>query len=239
MKIKMETLRKFLRLAKETKREYSEMDPKDIKITISPGNIKIGRVLNVSLLPIATCSHCKECKRYCYDVRDCLRFPGNVLRARVKNTVLMERDMPEYFRQIDNRLTRRRKNKAFRWHVGGDIPNMEYFERMIETARNHPDFRMWTYTKEYDIVNEYVRTHGDDRKIAIPENLAIMFSEWDGVPIDNPYDFPVFSTRLTGGNKNHSDDYFEGLHKCPGTCKTCLESGRGCPFGESTYNDEH
>lgn len=239
MKIKTETLNKFLRMAKEAKAKYKAMRSEDIKITISSGNAKIGKVLNVSILPVYTCGHCKECKRYCYDVRDCLRFPGNVLNARVKNTVLMEKDLDGFFDQIDKKMSRRRKNKVFRWHVGGDIPSPEYFERMIENARNHPDFVIWTYTKEYEIVNEYVRTHGGDRKIAIPSNLSIMFSEWDGVPVINPYGFPVFSTRLEGGNKNHGDDYFESLYKCPGACKICLESGRGCPFAESTYNDEH
>jgi len=239
MKIKFETLKKFLDLAKEAKRKYRAMRPDQIRLTISSGNAKIGKVLNVSLLPVHTCGHCKECKQYCYDVRDCLRFPGNVLDARVKNTVLMERDINRYFDQIDDKMSRRRKNKYFRWHVGGDIPSALYFDLMIKTAKKHPDFIMWTYTKEYDTVNEFVRKHGGNRFKAIPSNLAIMFSEWDGVKIDNPYDFPVFSTRLTGGNKNHSDDYFEGLHKCPGACKICLESGHGCPFGESTYNDEH
>ena len=38
------------------------------RVHISKGNRKIGRVLNVSTVPIMDCKNCKECKNICYAV---------------------------------------------------------------------------------------------------------------------------------------------------------------------------
>ena len=56
---------------------------KQVNISISDGNNKIGRCMNVSLAPIVTCANCKECKHYCYDVKACCQYE-NVRIARAK-----------------------------------------------------------------------------------------------------------------------------------------------------------
>lgn len=239
--LKKNTLRAFNKKARAAL-DYFKKLPADavaaLKTTISKGNSKIGAAMNVSLLPVRTCAACGHCARYCYDVRDCLRFPG-VLWARAKNTFLAMYHREKYFSDIRDAMRRRRKNKYMRFHVGGEIPDADYFEKMVETARMFPDFIVWTYTKYYAVVNDYVLTHGGTRAAAIPENMHIMFSEWDGQPLDNPYNFPVFATRLKNGNKNHPDTWFETMYKCPGKCQICIKARRGCVAGESTYNDEH
>lgn len=231
-----ETLKKVMDQAKSKKGEYMKKKVEEITLCISKGNRKIGRVMNVSLMPIMTCTNCKECKHYCYDIKACLQYPHNVLDARVRNTVLVMKDMNAYFQRIDEACSRKRTNKFFRWHVAGDIINMEYFKKMIEVAKNHPDFIFWTYTKNYKVVNEYCNQYG---KESIPENLSIMFSEWDGMPLVNPYNFPVFACKMKNGNKNRTEESFKNMHKCPGNCDICKELKRGCPYKESTYADEH
>ena len=114
---------------------------------------------------------------------------------------------------------------------------MDYFERMLQICRNHKDFKFWTYTKYYTIVNLYCDKYGRD---AIPENFSIMFSEWDGMFLDNPYNFPVFSCKLKNGNKNRTEQEFNNMYKCPGNCDVCKTGkGHGCIIGEDTYCDEH
>ena len=157
--------------------------------------------------------------------------------ARVKNLWLAVNAPAQYFGQIRLALANRRKNKFFRWHVGGDIISPSYFAEMVKIAREFPDFTFWTYTKKYHIVNNYVVENGG--RECIPDNLKIMFSEWDGMPLLNPFNFPVFSCRLKAGNKNHTPEYFDTLHKCPGNCDICKATGRGCIAGESTFADEH
>ena len=239
MSYKIESIRKMITIANEYKTRFMSMDISDIKMCISKGNKKIGRVMNVSLMPVMTCSNCKECKFLCYDIKACLQYPDTVINARMRNTVLAMRDRAEYFNRIEKAIARRRKNKFFRWHVAGDIIDYSYFENMVQIAVNHPDFVFWTYTKNYAVVNQYVKDHGNSMDSAIPSNLHIMFSEWDGMTMVNPYNFPVFACRLKDGNKNRTDESFRAMHLCPGNCDICKNCGRGCVAGESSYVNEH
>lgn len=236
MRYSNDTLKKVMDAANRLKEKYIVKTADEIMLSISKGNRKIGRVMNVSLMPIMTCANCSGCMHYCYDVKACLQYPHNVLDARIRNTVLVMADINEYFQRIDEACSRRRKNKFFRWHVAGDIVSMDYFVGMIEIAKKHPDFIFWTYTKNYKIVNSYCDQYGREN---IPQNLSIMFSEWDGMPLVNPYNFPVFACKLKDGNKDRTPESFNGMHKCPGNCDICKETHRGCPYGESTYADEH
>ena len=211
---------------------------KTIIVCISAGNRKIGRIWNVSILPIFSCGNCKRCAGICYDIKANVQY-GNVLNARARNYVLARYNMPEFFRQIGAFLSNYRgKNKFFRFHVCGEILNYEYFARLVETARNHPDWFFYTYTKMYGIVNSYIAANIHETH-PIPTNFVIMFSEWDGVEMDNPYNMPTFSCKLKGGNVNHPAEYFDTLYKCPGNCDVCKAARRGCFAGENVYADEH
>lgn len=224
----------MLKLAKEAeKRLVSIADPAEIKMCISAGNRKIGRVMNVSLMPVLTCHNCKECKFLCYDIKACLQYPDTVINARMRNTVLLQRDRDLFFSRIDEKMSRRRKNKYFRWHVAGDILDLDYFSRMVENAKNHPDFIIWTYTKNYSVVNEYVKNHGGSIAAAIPENFHVMFSEWRGMEMQNPYNFPEFKVVFK------SDAVKPRGYYCPGNCDACKAARRGCMAGETTFCHEH
>ena len=204
-----------------------------VKVSISTGNGKIGRVLNVSIAPIISCGNCKGCKYFCYDVKAVL-LRLNVLKARARNYVFAMKYRDAYFEAIRKKLMRRRLNKYFRWHVGGEMPDYAYFCETVKIAREFPEFKFWTYTKVYGYVNRYVRENGRD---AIPENYKIMFSKWDGMPIYNPYNFPVFACKLKDGNKDPME--WDAMYKCPGNCDTCKKANRGCLIGENVYADEH
>ena len=230
-----ETLAKVMLKAKEIEKEYMEKDIRDINLCISTGNRKIGRVMNVSLMPIRTCANCKECKHLCYDIKACLQYK-NVIDARIRNTVIMNRNMEEYFARIRAAIARKRTNKYFRWHVAGDMVNGKYFENMVAIAKDFPEWIFWTYTKNYKVVNDYCSEYGRE---SIPENFHIMFSEWDGMPLINPYNFPIFTCKLKDGNKNHEPEFFNSLFKCPGNCDICKENHTGCIAGMDTYANEH
>lgn len=229
-----ESIAKMIRLAKDFEKKFMLFaDPAAINICISNGNRKIGRVMNVSLMPVLTCHNCKECKFLCYDIKACLQYPDTVINARMRNTVLLKRDRDLFFSRIDEKMSRRRKNKYFRWHVAGDIVDLDYFSRMVENAKNHPDFIIWTYTKNYAVVNEYVKNHGGSVSAAIPENFHVMFSEWRGMEMQNPYNFPEFKVVFK------SDAVKPAGYYCPGNCDTCKECRRGCMAGETTFCHEH
>lgn len=214
---------------------YAPIAVDHIKMAISTGNRKIGRVMNVSLPPIATCANCRECMHYCYDVKACLQYPDTVIDARVRNLPILLKDREEYFSRIDAAMARRRKNKYFRWHVAGDIIDIDYFNRMINNARRHPNFVIWTYTKNYAVVNTWIAANGGTRD-ALPANLHIMFSEWRGLEMINPYGLPEFRV-VFKADESKPDP--ARVHYCPGNCDICKAACRGCVAGETTYCNEH
>lgn len=212
---------------------YNDIPVENLNVSISTGNRKIGRVLNVSLPAIFTCGNCAECFKFCYDVKACLQYK-NVTMARARNYSILKRDMQRYFDGIRNKMGKRRANKYFRFHVSGDIVSVEYFREMVKTARMFPEWVIWTYTKEYELVNAYVRENGGNRKTAIPANFKIMFSEWKGLPMPNPYNFPVFRCVFRGIEKAPKNAW-----KCPGNCDVCKELNRGCVAGETSWTWDH
>lgn len=229
---KPETVKKITKNLSEGVKLYRKYleDGKQIKLVISSGNSKIGKCMNVSLAPIITCGNCKECKCFCYDVKACLQYK-NVRIARAKNTALFRHDRENFFRQLWERMGHKKTNKFLRFHVSGEIADINHLEYMIETARRFPDFVIWTYTKMYWIVNEYIRIHGGNKN-CIPENFSIMYSEWKGLPIDNPYNMPVF--RCVYPEEEKPD-----CMKCPGNCDTCKANNIGCVAAQSVYADLH
>ena len=232
MKFTEKTINSITKKLVEKVKEYKKQDLDFLHVTVSNGNRKIGRVLNVSLPPILTCANCSECKYYCYDIKACLAYPS-AFNARAKNLAILQSNHEKYFSDIREKLSKRRNNFYFRWHVAGDIPSMEYLENMIQIARDYPHFIFWTYTKNYNLINQYVYAHGSDRKKAIPRNLSIMFSEWRGMPIYNPFDFPVFRCIMPDEKPE------KGSMKCPGNCDVCLANKWGCPYGKKVHADLH
>ena len=146
----------------------------ELVLHISTGNRKIGRVHNFSMAPGITCANCTGCLAYCYDVKAVLQYP-NVAAALAENTVLMKLHREETFQAIDRYISTHKANKFFRWHVSGEILDVDYFDRMVRIARHHPDWVFWTYTKNYRAVNEWIRSNGGSKE-SVPANLSVMFS---------------------------------------------------------------
>ena len=233
---KPETLKKVVSdLKARIENHMKELESgKKINLVISAGNRKIGRCMNVSLAPIVTCKNCAMCAGFCYDVKACLQYE-NVREARAKNTALFLFDRSEFFSRLWARMARRRVNKFLRFHVSGEIMDVDHFALMVETARRFPDFKVWTYTKMYWIVNEYIRTHGGTKETALPANFSVMFSEWKGLPMVNPYGLPVFRCIDVENGETAPD----GVMQCPGCCDVCKAVGCGCIAGQSAYVHLH
>ena len=230
---KPETIQKIVKALLEMISYFLHLLQEGVKLTValSYGNRKVGKCLNVSLAPIVTCGNCGFCKAFCYDVKACLQYE-NVRKARAKNTALFQFSREEFFSQLWKKMANKRTNKFLRFHVSGEIVDINHFEYMIKTAEMFPEFKIWTYTKMYWIVNEYIRLHGGNKN-CIPSNFSVMYSEWKGLPIDNPYNMPVF--RCIYPEEEIPNDCME----CPGNCDICKASGMGCITGNSVYAHLH
>lgn len=231
MKYQKETLKRILAELRKLIDYFLSMPYETMHLHISKGNRKIGFVHNFSMAPGHTCVNCSGCIGWCYDIKACWQYL-NVRIARAENTAMMWKDRIKTFQQIDKYISKCRAHKAFRWHVSGDILDMDYFDRMCQIARKHPDWVFWTYTKNYHAVNAWIKAHGETKE-SIPANLSVMFSVWNGMPCPNTYDMPTF-TCVMDGMESAPDAW-----KCPGNCQICLDSKHGCPFRESSEVAPH
>lgn len=185
-----------------------------MKISISPGNVKMGAVPSVSLPPVITCPKNAPCARKCYAAKLC-RLRPSVRNAYQNNFDVLNDDWNEYWRQVRFAVS---MTRYFRFHVSGDIPNPAYFKEMVITAKQSPETHILAFTKQYDIVNCYLDAFG-----SLPANLHIIFSEWsDGWNVPNPYNLPTSAVIFKGSEPR------ENWKVCGGNCAACACQGMGC-----------
>lgn len=185
----------------------------DQKISISPGNSKMGFIPSVSLPPIITCAKDCKCANKCYAAKLC-RIYRNVKNAYQRNyDILLNNDL-EYWHQVNKAV---KATKYFRFHVSGDIVDQHYFNWMVVTAEQNANTTILAFTKQYDIVNNYLDIVG-----YLPENLKIIFSEWPGMAMENPHNLPVAHVIFKG------QEPAENWKICGGNCTVCACRGVGC-----------
>jgi hypothetical protein len=81
---------------------------------------------------------------------------------------------------------------------------------MCGIARQNPRTRFLAFTKAFKIVNVY------ESRAALPSNLAVIFSTWAGMKIDNPHGHRI-AWMQDGTEDRVPDDAVE----CPGKCESC------------------
>lgn len=183
------------------------------KVSISKGNSKMGFIPSVSLPPVITCAAGCKCAKKCYAAKLC-RIYATVREAYNRNLEILQNDELEYWSQVHKAV---RMSKYFRFHVSGDIVDSHYFNWMTTTAEMNPGTTILAFTKQYDIVNHYISSIGP-----LPENLKIIFSEWPGMPMENPHGLPVAHVIFKG--QDPADDW----KICGGNCSECACRGVGC-----------
>jgi len=184
------------------------MEGNRMNTVISKGNKKLGGIPNISLPPVWSCVKGVPCSKGCYSLKAYRMYP-NVKTAWNNNLAMAKTNRIKYFSDINDFL-KNKKPAYFRWHVAGDILDVNYFRWMNDLAYMHPNTKFLSFTKNYKVVNEYVKNGNE-----IPENLVIYYSAWPGYVIDNPYDFPI--AFMQDGNEIIPDSAF----KCPGSCENC------------------
>jgi len=206
----------------------NELEAGDISalhVRISNGNRKTGAAVpSVSLIPVADCAHCKTCASGCYDVRN-VCYQTTVQRSRAINSAILRKDPARYFDEIAKAV---RGFRFFRWHVGGDLVSKTYWLKVVEIANNTPKCDFLIFTKLYGVVNGFLRDGGK-----IPENLHVVFSDWRGETMPNPYDLPVSSPvwfDKDGNEVERGKNTTSKFSWCPGLCEECAINGSGC-FG--------
>ena len=175
-----------------------------MKLSISKGNTKLGKLPNISLTPIKACGKGVPCKRECYALKSYKQYP-NVRKNWDDNLKAYKTDPDAYFRAIDAWFDKHHP-KFFRWHVAGDIVDKGYLAGMLEVARDNPNVKFLAFTKRGDLIPSY-----------IPGNLQLIYSCWPATPI------PTRAKKLRkawvqdGTESRVPSDAIE----CPGDCEHC------------------
>lgn len=198
------------------------------ELSISKGNLKLGNIQSVSLPAVLTCRECK-CQSKCY-ARKIARLRPTVASAYQHNYEVLQSNPDVYWREVEAAIM---LSRYFRFHVSGDIPNTNYFAKMVEIAKRNPHCEILCFTKKYEIVNDYVYAEQ-----TIPQNLHIIFSAWVDLMMVNPFSFPEAHVRYRDGSTTASD----GALECGGNCAECATEDGGCwtlKNGEQVIFNEH
>ncbi len=179
-----------------------------MKVKISLGNTKMGKIPSVSLPPIKACGNCKACAKHCYAMKAYRQYPA-VKAAYDNNYELAINNGGEYFVQIDQYL-QANKPKLFRWHVAGDILDLNYFDAMVSFAYQFQKTNFLVFTKMYNIIDEYLVNY------SIPPNLKLFYSVWIEEDLDNPHGISTART-VRKGETNRYDGFI-----CEGNCEQCM-----------------
>lgn len=190
------------------------LDITDLHIKLSYGNRKTGSLVpSISTIPIADCgANCSCCAKGCYAVRNVACYDAS-RKMMAQNSAIARGDLPRYFREIDAAV---KFIRFFRYHVAGDITCPAYLTGMVDVAIKNPHCQFLCFTKQFRIVNDYLGDHAE----GLPENLHIIFSEWRGLTVPNPYNLPT-SRPLWNG------ETAEGI-MCNGNCSECAAFNCGC-----------
>ena len=186
---------------------------KNQKLSISPGNRKMGAIPSVSLPACITCNPNAPCFAKCYAAK-IERIYTNTRNAYARNLDILQSDPDAYWIQVKAAAM---TTRFFRYHVSGDIPNITYLLNMVQTARDLPGTNFLAFTKQYTIVNEYLNAGGE-----IPANLKILFSNWGAWKCDNPHNLPTCEIILKGSEPAPN------WKICGGNCTACACAGIGC-----------
>ena len=205
----------FQHMLEEAKARILGNEPGALTVSISDRNVKMGQVASVSLLPYVTCpKYCRTtCGNSCYACRMCYRRE-NILKAYARNTAIYELFPEVFWKQVSATLA---MNRFFRFHVGGDIPDAAYFDRMCYEAKTNPHCEILDFTKQYSIVNDWL-----DENKKTPANLHILMSGWDTMKPVNPHHLP--ESHVIFKNCPIPED----MVVCGGNCENCACRGTGC-----------
>ena len=184
------------------------------KVSISPGNIKMGAIPSVSLPAGLTCNPAAPCYAECY-ARKIERLRPIVANAYARNLKIYRENPKSFWKQIEAAVSMAR---YFRFHVSGDIPDISYLREVFRIARENDKCDILMFTKQDGIVNEFLKSN------VIPKNLHIILSAWEGFTPDNPYDLPVCHVRFKDGYCAAKP----GAKECGGNCTRCANTGGGC-----------
>jgi hypothetical protein len=175
-----------------------------MKLTISEGNSKIGRVPNVSMTPIVTCRSVVPCHKECYAMKSYRMYP-NVRTAWDGNYQYYMADPQGFFRDFILYLVEHNPQR-FRMFVGGDVPDKMFFAMLCEAVTPYPGTSFLMFTKRYDLPFEMA-----------PDNLKVVLSTWPGLELPDRLNEMPIAWQADDLRRPVNEPFIS----CPGACDAC------------------
>ena len=118
---------------------------------------------------------------------------------------------------------------VFRWHDSGDLIDVEHLQKIAEICTLTPNVKHWLPTREYKIVNDYMKVNTNNKYRPKPKNLIIRLSALmlDAAPTENRYNLPTSTVSTKPSNEINYKTF-----KCPAPkqdnqcldCRACWSS---------------
>lgn len=198
-------------------REEFLNDIDNVHIHLNKGNRKTGEnCWTISLIPIADCPNCTECRYQCYDICNVCYMP-NVQIDRARNSAVHKADPVRFWKEVDTEI-KRRTVMELRINVGGDLTDDD-FAYVAELGRRNPNTMILFFTKNYKGINKFLETN------SFPENVKTMMSAWRNMEMDNPNSLPCSHVLWEDGTTTAPEF---GAYYCGGNCSECAFKGEGC-----------
>jgi hypothetical protein len=197
----------------EKERKIMNVYPR-ISNNVSKLGIGIG---TVNLPAISTCRADAPCHKGCYACKGCQQF-AKVQAAYYRNFRIYNDNPDNFFEQVYYKIKFAKLPKV-RWFDSGDIPEYDFFVRMVELCKKTPDVKHMAFTKKYEIVNEYIDKNGK-----LPDNLNVIFSAWHKLwNVPNPHGLAI--AYVDFNDKSLNPDIPKNAFVCPERESTCSACG--------------
>ena len=201
-----------------SRQEYIDfLANKSNEINMANKNSKTGAACLNLAFPVCTCRVDAPCKATCYACKGC-QMIANVQAAYYRNLRLYHDDPDNFFEQVYYKIKFSGLPKV-RLFDSGDFPDADFLVRLVELCRKTPDTKYMAFTKQYEIVNDYITKNGN-----LPDNLNIMFSAWHKLwDVSNPYGLGV--AYVDFDDKSLNPEFPKNAFVCPGRASTCSACG--------------
>lgn len=186
------------------------------EVKLSFKSKKLGVIPSLNLPPMLTCAKGVPCAKLCYARKGTFTY-NNVIKSHMENYVAYHNDSKAFFDSIHAKLNNGVvTHKFFRWHMSGDIIDMQYLYGMIELANKNKQTKFLAFTKKHDLVNMYLQVSGKK----LPKNLNIVFSAWDvNYKFENPFNLPIAYVDFK--DKSLNPEIPHNAKHCSGDCVNC------------------
>ena len=174
-----------------------------LDVKISAGNMKLGKMLNISLPPVQTCPNGIPCAKDCYAMKAYRLYP-NVKKAWDANLQALNDSEKAFFATVTKKIAKAKNKEFFRWHQAGDITSQSYLEGMKEVADKFPETQFLAFTKNRDL------DYSD-----LPANMTVVASQW------SEYIWGANLPKAIMRAKGETWETPKNAMVCPGACKDC------------------